>query len=167
MREELRENEEKLSGAVTQVVYKSEESGYSVVRIQVGKEEYTLVGTMPDVAEGETLTAIGEWMKHAEYGKQLRVKEYERLLPAGTEAMLRYLASGAVPGVGPKTAVKIIDRFGEKTFEIMDKHPLWLAEIPGISAKKAREIGESFAKRSSMRSLLMMCGDILSPAMAM
>ncbi len=167
MREELRENEEKLSGAVTQVVYKSEDTGYSVVRIQCSKEEYTLVGTMPDVAEGETLTAIGEWMKHAEYGKQLRVKEYERRLPAGAEAMLRYLASGAVPGVGPKTAVKIIDRYGEKAFEIMDKHPLWLAEIPGISAKKAREIGESFAKRSSMRALLMMCGDILSPAMAM
>lgn len=167
MREELRENEEKVSGVVTQVVFRSDESGYTVVRLDNGGDEVTLVGIMPDVAEGETLHAIGEWMKHAEYGRQLKIKEYERMLPSGTEAMLRYLASGAVPGIGPKTAVKIINRFGEKTFEIMDKHPLWLAEIPGISPKKAREIGESFAKRSGMRSLLLLCGDALSPTMAM
>ncbi|MBQ7011084.1 MAG: ATP-dependent RecD-like DNA helicase [Clostridia bacterium] len=167
MREELRENEERIKGTVTQVVYRSEESGYAVLRISCGKEEVTVVGIMPDAAEGESIDAIGEWMKHAEYGKQLKVKEYERQLPSGVDSMLRYLASGAISGIGPKTAVKIINRFGESTFEVMDKHPSWLADIPGISAKKANEIGECFAQRSGMRSLLLLCGDALSPAMAM
>lgn len=122
---------------------------------------------MPDVEAGEEICALGEWIQHREYGKQLRVREYERKLPQNTDAMLRYLASGAVHGIGPKTAVKIVRRFGADTFEVIEHHPAWLAEIPGISAKKAQEIGESFAERSGMRAMLMLCGDTLSSSAAM
>jgi len=167
MREELRENEEKIKGTVSSVVYKSEDTGYAVIRVETKNGEVTAVGTLPDVEEGEILSAIGEWVKHNEYGKQLRIKEYERELPSGTDAMLRYLASGAITGVGPKTAIKIINKFGADTFKVMESHPTWLAEIPGISLKKAREIGACFAERSSMRSLLMLCGDSIPAASVM
>ena len=164
---EIRENEVKIQGTVTQVVYQSDDSGYTVLRVDAESGECTLVGIMPDACEGERITALCERTKHAEYGEQLRVKEYERELPSGAEAMLRYLASGAITGIGPKTAIKIVGKFGDKTFEVMDKHPLWLSDVPGISSKKAAEIGKCFAERSGMRSLLLLCGDALTPTAAM
>lgn len=162
------QNEEiKITGTVSSVVYRNEENGYSVLALETPAGETTVVGCLPDAEAGEVISAIGEWVQHREYGKQLRIKEYERELPQDTEAMLRYLASGAVRGIRAKTAVKIIRRFGADTFDVLEHHPAWLSQIPGISPKKAQEIGESFAERSGMRSLLMLCGDALSPAAAM
>ena len=165
---EPEENQNRINGTISGVVYHNAANGYSVLRV-TGPDgrEFTAVGQIPDAAEGEMIEAEGEWTEHAEYGRQFRMTSCEKKLPTGADAIFRYLASGAVAGVGTKTALKIVAQFGNDTFEVMDKHPAWLSQIPGISPKKAQKIGESFAERAGMRSLLMLCGDALSPAAAM
>ncbi len=165
---EPEENQNRINGTISGVVYHNAANGYSVLRV-TGPDgrEFTAVGQIPDAAEGEMIQAEGEWTEHAEYGRQFRMTSCEKKLPTSADAIFRYLASGAVAGVGTKTALKIVGKFGNDTFEVMDKHPAWLSQIPGISPKKAQKIGESFAERAGMRSLLMLCGDALSPAAAM
>ena len=161
----------RITGFVEHVVFSNEDNGYTICEVSTDGEEgqqvlVTLVGTMPFISEGETVTAAGRWTDHPNFGRQFAVESYEKELPAGEAAILRYLSSRTVKGVGPASAKKIVDKFGADTFDVMSNHPEWLAEIPGISPEKARVIGESFDEQFGVRNVMMFCRDFVPPAIA-
>lgn len=156
-----------IEGTVEKIIYTNESNGYTVAELAAYSDElYTLVGTMPYLSAGETIQAHGGWINHPSFGRQFKVEFYDKQLPATESAMLKYLSSGAIPGVGPKTAARIIEKYGSDAFEVMEKNPEWLADIPGITAKKAKDIGESFSKQFGMRNVMMFCRDFFGPATA-
>lgn len=151
-------------GTVEHIVYSNEETGYTVCDIAVGEAElYTIVGIMPYLAEGEIIKALGNWQVHQSFGRQFRVEVYEKQLPSSTEAIYRYLSSRTVKGIGAVTAKRIVDRFGEDTFDVLENHPDWLSQINGISEKKAKEIGENFKTQFGIRTVMMFCRDFFGP----
>jgi len=152
------------SGTVEDVIYTNEENGYSVFVIESDTDEIiTAVGTIPYIREGELLTVYGSWTHHSVYGRQFSVDSYEKRMPADEASILRYLSSGAVKGIGPKTAERIVERYGTESFDIIENRPDWLAEIPGISKKKAESISESFRLQAGMRSVMMFCREFFGP----
>lgn len=157
-----------ISGVVDSVIYENEENGYTICEIE-DEDGYPVVlsGTMPHLGTGDMLNVKGQWVIHPTYGKQLKVVSYEKTLPVGRDSILRYLASGAVKGIGPKTAVKIVDRFGDVTFDVLRDHPEWLSEISGISRKKAIEIGESYKEVADARNVMIFFKDMLSDNISM
>lgn len=162
---------ETVSGIVERVVYSNEENGYTVCEVaSVGSDGedilVTLVGTMPFIAVSETVKACGKWVVHPSFGKQFSVEFYEKELPANETAILRYLSSRTVKGIGPSSAKKIVERFGQDTFDVLENHPQWLEEIPGISPEKAEKISESFEQQFGVRSVMMFCRDFVGPATA-
>ncbi len=157
-----------LTGTIEAVIYQNADNGYSVVELEDENGDLNIVvGSMPYIAVGEKINAFGEWTHHATYGRQFKAEYYEKNLPVEEGDILRYLASGAVKGIGPKTAARIVEKFGEETFDIIENHPEWLAEIPGISKSKAIKINESFVEKSGSRAIMMFCRDYLTPAAAM
>ena len=159
---------ETLSGTVEGIIYSNEENGYTILEMSLEKGELvTAVGIMPYVGEGETLKVYGKWVHNPKYGRQFSVSSYEKVMPADAVSILRYLASGAIKGIGPKTAQKIVDLYGEETFDVLENHPEWLAEISGITSKKAREIGENFIKSAGMRSTMMFFREYFGAALTM
>ncbi|MBR5516015.1 MAG: ATP-dependent RecD-like DNA helicase [Clostridia bacterium] len=153
-----------IEGTVEHIVYTNEETGYTVCDIAIGEAElYTIVGIMPYLAEGEIIKALGNWQVHQNFGKQFRVEYYEKKLPSTTQAIYRYLASKTVKGIGAVTARRIVDKFGEDTFDVLEHHPDWLAQISGISEKKAKEIGENFKTQFGIRSVMMFCREFFGP----
>lgn len=158
----------RVRGTVENVVYHSEETGYGVCDIEDEQGELvTAVGTMPYVSVGEQVELYGSWMHHKVYGRQFRVERFEKVLPTEKNDILRYLASGAIKGVGPKIAKKIVDRYGEEAFDVISNHPTWLADINGISMRKAMEICEDFKEKSGVRDIIMFCNEGFSPNTAM
>lgn len=159
---------EKLKGTIEEVIFHNDENGYTVLILEAEglKEPVTVVGELPFAAEGEMLSVMGKWEIHPNYGRQLHIEYYEKQVPEGKEGMLRYLMSGAVKGIGPATAKKIVDVFGEDTFEVLEKNPEFLSRINGISAKKAKEIGEQFAAQFGMRSTLLFASRFFGSALA-
>ncbi len=158
-----------IRGTVDSIIFSNAENGYAVCEIEEEGtgEPVVLTGIMPYIAEGDVIEARGTWVIHPTYGRQLKVAEFDKALPVGRDQIQRYLASGAVKGVGPKTALKIVDKFGEETFEVMGRHPEWLAEIPGVSLKKAREIGKSFNEAAGARNVMIRFRDYLSDSASM
>ncbi len=127
------------------------------------EERFTLlsvVGVLPGVREGESVRVTGVYERHPTYGRQFHASICEPALPEGTAGMLRYLSSGVLKGIGPRTARKIVDTFGEDTAEILEKNPEYLSSIPGISEKKARAIGEDFRAQHGLRDILDLAGPI-------
>ncbi len=164
---EQNKNEELLSieGVVEKIIYQNEENGYTVLELLAPSDEYfVLVGSMPYLCEGESISALGTWAMHPSFGRQFKVQFYEKQLPATAGMILKYLSSGAIRGIGPSTAKKIVAQYGDDTFEVLESHPEWLADIPGISPRKAREIGEIFKTQFGMRNVMMFCSTYLSPA---
>lgn len=157
----------RLDGVVEHIIYTNEENGYTVMDFGVEEsgELVTAQGIMPYVATGENLTLWGKWVHNPKYGQQFKVEQYERSMPADTAAILRYLSSRAIKGIGPVTAVKIVAEFGESTLEVMENHPEWLSKIPGISRKKAIEIGEDFKAKAGIRSTMMFFRDYFGAAL--
>ncbi len=154
-----------LNGSVENVIYTNEANGYAICEFATAEGELiTIVGTMPYVAEGEHLSVGGMWVHNPKYGRQFKVDSCEKQLPADREAILRYLASGAIRGVGAKTAIKIVNEFGEDTFEVIENHPEWLSQISGISRKKALEISENFRAEAGMRSTMLFFREFFGPA---
>ena len=147
---------QKLEGSIEHVIYANEENGYAICDMGIADDEIvTIVGTLPMVAAGDNLVVYGKWTHNPKYGRQFSVSQYERMMPADTASILRYLASGAIKGIGPKTAMRIVEEFGEDTFDVIENHPDWLAEIKGISRKSAREMSERFREQAGMRSVMM------------
>jgi len=147
-----------LEGEVEDIVYQSDETGYTVCTIEWEREPVTLVGTMPGLMVGDGLRAMGLWTNHPTYGKQFKVTYFEKNMPADENAMLRYLSSRSIRGIGPKLAKRIIDRFGESSFDVLENNPDLLSDIPGISVKKAREFSTAFREQFGVRNIMMFLG---------
>lgn len=157
------ESTELLKGTIENVVYYNDGNDYAVLEISLeNKLVITAVGTMPVPFEGECVELRGKWGYHKEFGKQFVIESYEKTLPKGTEGILQYLSSRTVKGVGPITAKKIVERFGEDTFDVIENHPEWLADIPGITMKKAAAISESFLEQNGLRDVVMFCKDYMT-----
>ncbi len=156
-----------VEGVVETVIYHNEQNGYSVIDLAIDEGEFiTLTGIMPLISEGETLKAMGRWEVHPTYGRQFKVEYYEKHLPASESAILKYLSSRAVKGIGPVTAGRIVDRFGADSFDVIENHPEWLADLPGISLKKATEISEEFRAQFGMRTVMAFCGEYMGATSA-
>ena len=159
---------ESVSGIVDQIIFKNDDNGYAICLIEDDSgRPVTVTGTMPYVCEGDRIKAVGVWFTHKKYGRQFNVSYYERELPAEQGDMMRYLSSGAVKGIGPKTAAKIIDKFGTDAFDVIEHHPEWLVQIPGISLKKANDISKTFIEISGSREFMIFSRDFFSPTLAM
>lgn len=152
-------------GIVSKIIYKNEKNQYVVfvVETEDGDDE-TFVGYLSGLEEGMYILARGEYIEHASYGVQFQVAEYEVKMPDDLVSMERYLGSGAIKGVGEIMAKRIIKTFGKDTFKIIEEQPERLAEIKGISERKANEIGVSFIEKQAMREAVMFLGDFgISP----
>lgn len=144
-----------ISGTVQQIVFYNDENGYAVLRLaSEDGSEVTATGTFPNIAPGELVTLTGCWVTHPSYGEQFAAEAFERRLPSSVRGIAEYLGSGLIRGVGQRLALKIAERFGEETFEMMLHEPERLTEIRGITEKKAREIGRQFIEQSEMRLLM-------------
>ena len=144
-----------IQGVISAVVFQNYENGYAVLRLNVGGgQNVTVVGTIPLPAPGERLMVTGRWSSHSSYGKQFEAEFLERLLPQTSMEILSYLSGRIIKGIGPKTAARIVQHFGDATLTIMEREPLRLAEVSGISTEKARAIGEEFRLRVGMRQLM-------------
>ena len=151
----MTEDLEILQGAISAVVYQNYDSGYAVLRLNVGGgQNVTVVGTIPLPAVGEKLMVTGRWSTHSNYGRQFEAEFLERLMPQTAMEILSYLSSRVVKGIGPKTAARIVEHFGEQTLLVMEREPERLAEVPGISLEKARTMGETFRQQVGMRQLM-------------
>ena len=151
MTEEL----EIIQGAISAVVYQNYENGYAVLRLSVGGgQSVTVVGTIPLPAVGERLMVTGRWSTHSSYGRQFEAEFLERLMPQTSMEILSYLSSRIIKGIGPKMAARIVEKFGDETLAIMEREPLRLSEVAGISREKAKLIGEEFHLQVGMRQLM-------------
>lgn len=144
-----------VEGYVDHIIFRNEDNGYTVLNLMVNGSELTCVGIFEYIGEGELLELTGKYVEHSTYGQQFRVESYETKIPEDTIAIERYLGSGAIKGVGAALAARIVRRFGEDTMRILDEEPERLAEVKGISERKAREIAQQAAEKSEMRSAMM------------
>lgn len=156
---------ETISGIIENVVFRNDSNDYSVIEI-VDSESLliTAVGIIPFPSEGESVTLRGYYTYHKDFGRQFSFSSYEKTLPESIDGILQYLSSRTVKGIGEVTALKIVNRFGENSFDVIENHPEWLADIPGITMKKAAAISESFKEQSGIRGLMMFCKDFMGSA---
>ena len=144
-----------LQGAVSAVVYQNYENGYAVLRLNLGGgQTVAVVGTIPLPAVGERLMVTGKWSTHSNYGRQFEAEFLERLMPQTSVEILNYLSSRVIKGIGPRTASRIVEMFGDQTLAIMEREPERLSEVPGISREKARKIGEEFKLHVGIRQIM-------------
>lgn len=144
----------KIKGTVTDITFRNDANGYTVFTVDKGDEELTVVGTVSDIKNGDNVEIIGEFTHHSLYGRQFKADSCTASLPETVDDLYRYLAGGAIKGVKESTAMKIVERFKEKTFEILESEPERLAEIKGISLKKARQIGADYNRQCSTRIMM-------------
>ena len=140
-----------VTGYVDHIIYQNKENGYAVISLAVEGEELVCVGTLHSVEAGETLELQGGFVEHPLYGEQLKVERFKTVEPNDAESMRRYLGSGAIKGIGEAMAARIIKKFGKDTFRIIEEEPERLAEVKGISEKKAMEIAEQVIEKKDAR----------------
>lgn len=145
---------EKLEGYVDHIIYRNAENGYTVMVVMVDGEEVTCVGTLSYIGEGEKMEAEGQYIAHPTYGEQFKIDTYVIRPPEDEESVERYLGSGAIKGVGTALAARIVRRFRADTFRIIEEEPERLAEIKGISERKAREIAQQVYEKRDMRKAM-------------
>ena len=144
-----------IQGVISAVVFQNYDNGYAVLRLAAQNGQgITVVGTIPLPAVGERLMVTGKWSNHQSYGRQFEAEFLERLMPQTGTEILSYLSSRIIKGIGPRMAARIVQHFGEETLMVMEREPARLAEVAGISADKARAIGEEFRQRVGMRQLM-------------
>ncbi len=144
-----------LAGSVTAVLFRNEENGYTVLRLDTPERgELTAVGCMPGITPGETVELQGNWTRHPSYGEQFKAETVVRRMPIGAKALFEYLSSGVIKGVGAATARRIVDKFGDKALEILENNPEQLTVLPGMSPKRAESISRQFRQQMGMRLLL-------------
>ena len=145
-----------LSGSIEHVIFSNEENGFAICDLGTDTDDLiTITGILPYIGEGDQVTVFGRWVHNPKYGRQFKVERAEKQLPADRASILRYLASGSIKGIGPKTAQRIVDEFGDEAFDVIENHPDWLAEIHGITLKKARAISEDFKNKAGIRSAML------------
>ena len=168
--QQMLEEMERIVGFVNECIFENEDTGYKVLEVESddGLQLMTVVGIMPDLQVGERIEAHGRWKEHNTYGEQFEVSSFSRALPQDKDAMERYLGSGAIKGIGTALAHRIVEKFGDNTFHIIESEPERLAEVKGISSAKACEIGEQFAAQSAAReAMVFLQGFGLTPNMSM
>ncbi|MBO4937785.1 MAG: ATP-dependent RecD-like DNA helicase [Oscillospiraceae bacterium] len=144
-----------IQGVISAVVYQNYDNGYAVLRLNVGGGQgVTVVGTIPLPAVGERMMVTGKWSNHSSYGRQFEAEFLERLMPQTSMEIMSYLSSRIIKGIGPRMAARIVEHFGDETLAVMEREPLRLAEVSGISREKAKTIGEEFRLRVGMRQLM-------------
>ena len=157
---EQMEERNQIEGTVDAVIYQNEENGYTVLRVDAGDQGgITVVGCMPAIAPGESISVQGRWMRHASYGEQFKAEIIQRRMPAGEKAIYEYLASGAVRGIGAATARRMVEEFGEDALTVLEEEPERLTQIKGITRKRALAMGEAFRLQMGMRRLLDFLGE--------
>ena len=137
---------EEIEGVLSEIIYQNEVNGYTVGVIETEDEQITVVGYLPFIKKGDTLKITGKFVEHKDYGEQFKIETFEKLMPQTLSALEKYLANGNIKGIGPATATKIIEKFGEETIHVLKFEPEKLAQIKGISKDKAVEISESFVE---------------------
>ena len=144
---------ETVTGYIDHVIFRNEDNGYTVMVLKGMEEEreLTCVGTFPAITQGAAIEASGNYTTHPVYGKQFLIASYVEKMPEDALAMERYLGSGAIKGIGAALAARIVRRFGDDTMRIVEEEPERLAEIKGISEKKAMEIAEQMTEKADMR----------------
>lgn len=147
--------EERLSGAVERVVFRNAENGWSVLEIAAEDEFHTVVGVLPAVEAGEYLTLTGVWGEHPRYGRQFSVQSYEHRLPNDTDSIFRYLASGAIKGIGPATAAAMVQKFGADTLRVIEESPERLSEVRGITPTRAQNIAQVYNEQFGLREVIL------------
>ena len=145
---------ESLAGYVEHIIYRNADNGYTVLNLVSGEDEITCVGIFSAIAEGENIEAQGEYTEHPTYGQQFKVTSFEEKAPEDEEAIERYLGSGAIKGIGLAMAARIVRRFKEDTFRIIEEEPERLAEIKGISNRKAMEIASQVNEKRDLRQAM-------------
>lgn len=145
---------EKLAGYVEHIIYRNADNGYTVLNLVSGEEEVTCVGIFSAIAEGENIEASGDYTDHPTYGKQFKVESFEEKAPEDEEAIERYLGSGAIRGIGLALAARIVRRFKADTFRIIEEEPERLAEVKGISERKAMEIADQVNEKRDLRQAM-------------
>ena len=147
-----------LSGSVEHITYSNKQNGYCVFTLKSLTETITCVGTVPELHVDESLRVHGVYCIHPTYGQQFKVNAYEPLAPEGSAEILRYLSSGAIKGIGPATARKIVERFGTDTLDVIENDFARLSSIRGISISKAKAISDSYKKQHGIRDVIMHLG---------
>ncbi len=145
---------ETINGYVEHIIFQNKENGYTVMNLVAEEEEITCVGMFKGLTQGETISAQGDYVEHPVYGSQFKVNSYQTVAPKDSISMERYLGSGAVKGVGAALAARIVKRFGDDTFRIIEEEPERLAEVKGISERKAREIAVQMEEKKDLREAL-------------
>lgn len=143
-----------LKGSVEKIVFHNDVNQYTILELDTGEELITVVGTIPYASEGEVLKVYGQWTTHSNFGPQFRAEIFEHSRPETTEAMLKYLSSGVVKGIGKKLAIRIMKTFGDKALETMVEEAERLTEIKGISPEMAKEISREFQQMYGVRELM-------------
>ena len=150
-----------------ETLFRNEENGYTVLSVREGRSRVCAVGIMPPIAEGERLSILGDWVEHPVYGRQIRVQSVRIEKPTTEAAIERYLGSGLIKGIGPATAKQIVSRFGADTLDVMAINPERLLDIPGIGAKRAQMINESYQEHYRQREIMLFLQQYqISPALA-
>lgn len=145
---------ETVTGEIKTVIFENEDNGYKVVEVETEDDLFVAVGYMHGTSEGETVKLTGKWVSHHTYGEQFSVEMYEKQAPASKAAILKYLSSGIIKGVRAATAKKIVDAFGEDSLNVIEKEPLKLTQIRGISAEKAMGMNISYVTQIGASSLM-------------
>jgi exodeoxyribonuclease V alpha subunit len=153
-----------MTGTVESVIFRNDKNGYAVIELNNGEDLVVVVGTMPFVGVGEQLHVVGTWANNSTYGIQFKAQVVERRQPSDSGAMLKYLSSGAIRGIGPVMARKIVETFGENTANVLENEPERIAEIKGITRRKALSISEEFRRVGGIReTMLRLAGYGITP----
>lgn len=144
-----------LEGTVNSIVYRNHDNGYTILRFDCEGDRITLVGHMPLVREGEDLKIKGDWVYHPVYGEQVQVSAYSSIAPSTLEGIEKYLASGLIPGIGPKTAKNIVATLGKDSLDIIQYNPMKLITVDGIGKKRAKKIAKAFEEQRGLRDVMM------------
>ncbi len=144
-----------LDGIIEGIIFRSDDTGFSVLEVRTGEQLLTAVGELPPLFEGERVQLQGEWVAHRDYGEQLRVRSCSVIPPATMDDIQRYLGSGVIKGIGPSTAASIVEAFGEEALEVLQYTPERLVQIRGISEKRADVIAASYAEQMDTRDVMM------------
>ncbi len=152
----MEETENRISGTVERITYCNAVNSYTVAEIKAQKETVTVVGILPFLNEGDTAVFTGSYTVHPTYGQQFKAESYEKTVPQNSAGILKYLSSGAIKGIGPATAKRIVEKFGEDSLEIIQNRPEELALLKGISLSKAMAVSEEYAKQYGIRDIMVM-----------
>lgn len=156
-----------IEGTVETVLFCNEQNGYIVLDLDTGGDYVTVVGKLGTIEEGEELRLTGKYVTHPKFGAQFRAEACERKLPATETAILKYLSSGVIKGIGPTLAKRMVEEFGDKTLEVIENTPEDLIKVKGMSAKKADEISQEFRRIFGIRALMIfLAGYGVSPSVA-